>query len=126
MDIPTIRPGGPTAARTNATIDQLADAMVRDHGASFAPLASYSNAFYGNNPLTLDQRMHALIVASHAVTYCPWNSQFERRRLAMVGLRTATNHIGDDMSVDRLAQFATLIAEFAEAAADSYRIERDA
>ena len=124
MDIPTLHPGAPDG--TDLRIADLADVMVRDHGASFAPLASYYSAFYGTNPPTLDQRVHALAVASHAVTYCPWNSQFERRRLAMVGVRTATAHIGDDMPIDRLAQFATLIAEFAEAVVDSYRIERDA
>jgi hypothetical protein len=97
--------------------------MVRDHGKSFAPLASYAKALYGNNPFSLDQRTHMLTVAAHAVTYCTWDSQFERRRLAMVGVRTATAHIGDDMPVDRISQFATLIAQFAEAVADSYRIE---
>ncbi len=120
MDIPTLHPGAPSGA---ATIADLADVMVREHGKSFAPLASYSKALYGSNTLTVDQRLHAFAVAAHAVTYCPWDSQFERRRLAMVGLRTATNHIGDDMSVDRIGQVATLIAEFAEAAADSYRTE---
>lgn len=121
MDIPTLHPGAP--ATTDQTVDQLADVMVTYHGASFAPLASYSQALYGRNPLTLDQRTHALIVAAHAVTYCPWTSQFERRRLAMVGLRTTANHISGDMGIERIAQFATLAAEFAQAVADSYRVE---
>lgn len=126
MDIPTIHPGGPTAARTNATIDQLADAMVEKFIMRISPLAHYRGAMYGNTPLTVEQQIHCLSVASHAVTYCTIANQGWRRRLAMQGLRNATDMIGNrPMSIDQIGQVATLCAELAEAVADSYQVEAE-